>query len=212
MMALNYYTRFRFIINLKPLLENATSLRRVVFVAVGGKEGKVYLSDMQGWNVPIWSARRHIASLITLGLEMVHKEMPSVSLIHDFPPASGTSSLDGVKGTVPTIARTVFRVIGPLVFNPLEEVGEKHLFLATSAKYPPKNTNGNKAEGVPLLADDHVARGTKGESASGVYSVLSNGESAGSRVDKVLAELRASKTDDKAWSDTLDQYKRICGN
>src|ERR1700760_2414549 len=203
-MALNYYTRFRFIINLKPLLENATSLRRVVVVAVGGKEGKVDLNDIQGWNLPIWSARGHLASLITLGLEMVHKEMPSVSLIHDFPPASGTSSLDGVKGTVPTIARTVFRVIGPLVFNPLEEVGEKHLFLATSSKYPPKSMSGSKAEGVPLLPNDFVARGTEGESASGVYSILSNGESAGARVEKVLAELRASNTDDKAWANTLE--------
>jgi hypothetical protein len=199
-------------VNLKPLLENATDLRRVVLVAVAGKEGKVYLDDIQGWKIPIWSARGHLASLITLGLEMLHKEMPSVSLIHDFPPPTDSGSLDNTKGIVPMIARNVFRIIGPLVFHPLEEVGQRHLFLATSAKYPPKASSGSEAEGVSLPEGDIVARGTDGKSASGVYSVLSDGESSGPAVEKILADLRSSNTDEKAWADTLEQYERICGN
>jgi hypothetical protein len=48
-----YYCRTRFIINLLPLLQQATSLRRVVTVFAGGKEGQIYPNDFQGWKVPM---------------------------------------------------------------------------------------------------------------------------------------------------------------
>ena len=54
----------------------------------------------------------------------------------------------------------------------------------------PANTNGDVASGVALADGVAVARGTSGKSGSGVYSVDSGGESAGPKVEELLAKSR----------------------
>ncbi|GAB1312352.1 Oxidoreductase andH (Fragment) [Madurella fahalii] len=68
--AVSYYARLRFIVNLLPLLRNASGLRRVVTVLAGTKEGIVYTDDFQGRHLHMLSrrGRGHFSSMMTLAL------------------------------------------------------------------------------------------------------------------------------------------------
>lgn len=93
---------------------------------------------------------------------------------------------------------------------PNEECGERHVFLATSAKYP-AGAHGNAASGVPLASGVAVARGTDGTSGSGVYTVDWEGESTGPKVEELLAKLRKEGVVEKIWGNTEEEFKRITG-
>lgn len=207
--ALAYYSRTRFIFNLLPLLQQATALRRVVTVLAGGKEGLLDTSDFQGSNVSILSQRGHVASLITLSLEALAKKAPEVTFIHNFPGAVKTDLAKDAKGVLMSVLKVAFMVIGPLIYMPNQECGERHVFLATSAKYPAGA--GKDASGVPLAGESAVARGTNGEIGTGVYAVGSDGESAGPKVVELLAKFRKEGVVEKIWKHTEDEFKRITG-
>lgn len=207
--ALAYYSRTRFIYNLLPLLQQATALRRVVTVLAGGKEGLLDTSDFQGSNVSILSQRGHVASLITLSLEALAKKAPEVTFIHNFPGAVKTDLAKDAKGVLMSVLKVAFMVIGPLIYMPNQECGERHVFLATSAKYPAGA--GKDASGVPLAGESAVARGTNGEIGTGVYAVGSDGESAGPKVVELLAKFRKEGVVEKIWKHTEDEFKRITG-
>ena len=116
----------------------------------------------------------------------------------------------GGEGAAIYVLKIVFSIIGPLVNTPIHESGERHLFLATSARYP-AGTNGDATSGVPMAGGVAVARGTSGESGSGVYSVDWDGESSGPKVEQLLAKLRKEGIVEKAWKDTEQEFKRITG-
>ena len=101
-------------------------------------------------------------------------------------------------------------VIGPLFFMANQECGERHLFLATSAKYPAAKSE-DAALGVPLADGIAVARGTSGESGSGVYSVDEFGESSGPKVEELLAKFRKQGLVEELWDYTESEFKRITG-
>jgi hypothetical protein len=75
--------------------------------------------------------------------------------------------------------KVVFALIGPMIYIPNLECGERHLFLATSVMYPAGTSEGTTE--VPLPTGLAVARGTDGKSGSGVYSIDQFNESAGPR-------------------------------
>lgn len=115
----------------------------------------------------------HTASIVTIALEAHHDAAPEVSFVHIFPGAVKS----GIAGGE----------IGALVHIPLVEAGDRHVFLC-SARFPagPEDVTA----GVPLVDGLAVARGTDGQSGSGVYSIDANGESGGPKVEKLLARLR----------------------
>lgn len=207
--ALAYYSRTRFIINLLPLLQQATALRRVVTVFAGGKEGPLDTSDFQGWNISALSGRGHVASLVTLSLEALAKKAPEVTFIHNFPGAVKTDIAKDAKGVTMSVLKVVFLVIGPFIYIPNQECGERHLFLATSAKYP--TGAGKDASGVPLAGELVAARGTSGEIGTGIYTVGWDGESAGPKVMELLAKSRKEGVVEKIWKHTEEEFKRITG-
>ncbi|KAI4134253.1 MAG: hypothetical protein LQ347_001687 [Umbilicaria vellea] len=210
--ALVTYSRTRFIVNLLPLLQQATALRRVITVLAAGKEGPVDTSDFQGRKVPMLAQRGHGTSLVTLSLEALAKKAPDVTFIHNFPGQVKTNLARSGDGAAIFILRMVSKVIGPLItsYMPNEECGERHVFLATSAKYP-SGTNGRTSSGVPLASGVAVARGTNGISGSGVYSVDWEGESSGPQVEELLAKFRKEGLVEKVWEDTEEEFKRITG-
>jgi hypothetical protein len=157
--ALVVHSRTRFIVNLLPLLQKATALRRVVSVFAGTKEGPVSTTDFQGWKVPLMSRRGHASSLVTLSLEALAKKAPDVSFIHNFPGPVRSGIARGTEGALMFIVKVAFKILGPMVYIPTVEVGERHVFLATSAKYP-AGTSGDAASGVPLAGGVTAARGT----------------------------------------------------
>ena len=108
------------------------------------------------------------------------------------------------------VLKAVFTAVGPLVNMDNQECGERHLFLATSARYPAGASEAT-ASGVPLAGAVTVARGTDGNNGSGVYTVDQYGESAGPQVEELLAKFREQGLVEKVWEHTEEEFKRITG-
>lgn len=204
--ALNIYSRMRFIINLLPLLRGAPSLRRVISVGGGTKEGPIDMNDLQARNISMTKLRPHLTTMITLLLESIAKQAPEVSFIHDYPGAVKSGLLREVKGAGMLFMKAVMTVVGPLLYIPNEESGKFHLFLATSARYPAKVGDAN---GIPLGEGVAVARGTDGAEGSGIYSVDEHGENAKPVVQELLARFRKEGIADKLWSHLQEEFARI---
>ncbi|RYP09750.1 hypothetical protein DL764_001085 [Monosporascus ibericus] len=217
--AVTYYARLRFIVNLLPLLRNATGLRRVVTVLAGTKEGTIHTNDFQGRYMSMLSpgGRGHFSSLMTLALEAVAQNVPNVSFIHNYPGFVKTNFGNDVEGLTFTVLRgiwnAVFPVIGPFVATPINEVGEREVFFATSARFPEKGESGavGASAGVPLPKGMAVARGTDGKSGSGVYSISNDAESAPPKVEQLLGNLRKDGIAQKVWSHVEEEFVRITG-
>ncbi len=205
------HCRTRFIVNLLPLLQKATALRRVVSVFAATKEGPINTTDFQGWKVPLFQQRGHASSIVTLSLETLAKKAPDVSFIHNFPGPVRSGIARGTKGAMMFIFTTLFKIFGPLFYIPTIETGERHVFLATSARYPAGSTSGDAASGVSLADGVAVARGTSSEIGSGIYSVDQEGESAGPIVEELLAKLRTQGMVDMVWKNIEDEFMRITG-
>lgn len=209
--ALITYSRNRFIVNLLPLLQQATALRRVVTAFAAGKEGPVSINDFQAWKVSALSARGHASSLVTLSLEALADKAPDVTFIHNFPGPVKSNLLRGGQGAAIFTLNIAFKAIAPMMtWYSNQECGERHLFLATSARYPARS-NEDATSGVPLTGEVAVARGTNGKSGSGVYSVNLEGESSGSKVEELLANFRKEGVVGKFWKHIEEEFKRITG-
>lgn len=204
--ALNFYSRHRFIANLLPLIQQAKALRRVVTVASGSYEGYLDTTNLPGRGVSLLSLRSHFGTLITLGLEAIAKRTPEVSFVHEHPGTVNTSFMQRLPGILGVVIRTITFLLGRWVSIPVEESGERHLFLATSGRFPPlSDAEGNS--GVDW--DGEIARGTNGKAGGGVYSVGWNGECASPEVEKLLAEYREKGTAEEIWKHAESEFQRI---
>lgn len=214
-----YYARLRFIVNLLPLLRNATGLRCVVTVLAGTKENSIDMNDFQGRHLPMLSprGRGYFSSLMTLALEAVVQSAPNVSFVHNYPGFVKTNFGNDVEGVTFKVLRgvwnAVFPVIGPFFATPVDEAGEREVFFATSAMFPERGERGaaSATTGVPLPTGVAVARGTDGKSGSGVYSISNDGESASPKVEKFLGDLRKGGMAKKVWSHVEEEFDRITG-
>lgn len=203
----------RFITNLLPLLRRAPHLHRVVSVAGGGCEGPLDPSDFPALRVPLRALRGHLCTLQTLGLEAVAKMAPEVGFVHDYPGTVDTGLAGRRAGLMAMVIRAYIYFLGRWVCVPVEEAGERHLYLATSAMYPAASRGGTAGSesGVPLGKDVEVMRGTIGVVGSGVYSVGWDGESCSPAVRELLAGLRDKGMVDELWRHTQGEYKRVTG-
>ncbi|KAI1175381.1 NAD(P)-binding protein [Nemania sp. FL0916] len=195
--ALNYYARIRFITNILPLIRRAPSLRRVVSVGGGGYEDELDTADFSALKVPLDKLRGHLTSLVTLGIEAVAETAPDVSFVHDYP------------GTVRTklIAYLPEEVLQTLTFMARDESGQRQLYMATSAKFPP--ADGLDIDGVPLGSEANVAVGTSGAVGSGVYSVGADCEVASPAVIELLGRMRRQGLVQRVRQHTEDEFDRI---
>ncbi|KAI9710179.1 MAG: hypothetical protein M1828_002212 [Chrysothrix sp. TS-e1954] len=209
-LALTHFSRARFIISLLPLLQQGTGLRRVISVFAGGKEGKLYTDDLEGRNIPVLAGRGHMSALLTLFLEAAAKKAPDVSFVHNFPGAVKSGAMKDVSGVQGTLIKTLFAVAGPFIFMKDEECGERHLFLATSARYGPSEQRG--ASGVPLSRNITLAIGTDGKGGSGVYSTGSDGETSGPKVQALLAKYKSDGVQEHVWDQTQAVFTRVLGS
>lgn len=215
----------RFIANLLPLLRHASSvssISRVITVMAGTKEGPISPSEIGRKLVAPWKARGHLCSMMTLTMEhFAENEAPQVSFLHDYPGFVKTPLSESMTGVVGGIMKGVFAVTS--LFNsrnrrwvPLEESGQRHVFLATSSRYPPKDGHetSSSGHGVSISEDGsgtETAVGSNGQVGSGVYSVDEFGESGGIHVQKLLEELRRNGTKDQIWNHLQQEFKRITG-
>jgi NAD(P)-dependent dehydrogenase (short-subunit alcohol dehydrogenase family) len=210
-MAVGYYARMRFVVNLLPLLSQATSLRRVVTVLAGSKEGKIFTDDFQAKNLGFPSVRGHVTSMITLGFEAIAKQAPEVSFIHDYPGFVKTGMSRELTGLIPAIMKVAFSPIMAILKIPIDEVGERQTFFATSARFSPAAGEPN-ADGLALGDGVETAVSTDGKVGGGVYSIDYEAEGTDPKVQEILAQIRKDGTAEMAWKHTQDEFVRITGS
>ena len=128
--------------------------------------------------------------------------------MHDFPGAVKTSLFDRIEGILGVVMRAYIYLLGRWICVPIEESGERHLYLATSARYPPASDSGS---GVPLGDGVDIACGTTGEVGSGVYSVGWDGASASPTVQKLSAGYRDNGIVEKIRRHTESEFEGITG-
>lgn len=126
--------------------------------------------------------------------------------MHDYPGTVDTALLSRAQGVSGVVLRMYIGILGRWVCVPMEESGERHLYLATSARFPA--LRGGSAA-VQLGAGAGVALGTTGEIGSGVYSVGWDCESASGAVRKLLAGLRDKGMVEEVWRHTEGEFNSI---
>jgi hypothetical protein len=188
------------------LIKKTPSLRRIVTVGGGTLEGPIDPTDFPALRVPLLKIRGHLTTLITLGLEAVARTASEVSFVHDYPGTVNTPLMTHAKGLHGVLVRAYVGLFGRWVCVPIEESGERHLYLATSSRFQPAS---GKNAGIQLGEGVKVAVGTTGESGSGVYSVGWDCESVSPAVLELLAGLREKGMVDDIWRHTEGEYKRI---
>lgn len=206
--ALKFHSRARFIANLLSLLSAATSLRRVVSVLCGSKEGPIDLSDIQGWDTKgkgFIKQRGHSSSVVTLLNAHFAQLAPTVSFIHDYPGVVKSGINRGTTGMI-RVFFVLLWFLGPWLYIPEMESGERHLFLATSGMYPPRE---GKQVGLKVKDDNEIARGIDGKQGSGVYSINEVNESASPAVEQLVKQFKEDGLVEKIWDITKDDFERI---
>lgn len=204
--ALGFYTRLRITQLLLPLLACATGISRVINIAGGTKEGTLYPTDMQALTVPLYAIRGHLTTLITLSHEALATRAPSVSFIQVFPGAVKTALFDRMSGWVGFVMRNLMNLAGNWFLVPIQESGERNVFLSTSAAFPAAE-EGN--DGIRVVDGVHVAKGTDGTVGSGVYSLDYDGTEAGQSVMDLLGEYREERMVERVWEHAQAEFERI---
>jgi hypothetical protein len=182
---------------------------RAVSVLGGGRERSLDLTDIEmqkGFSTP--KAMLISITLHTLAIEELAKENPTVTFIHKHPGFVETGVIarfmDTMTGVLWLPAQFFKYIILPflnLFSTSVEEAGERGLFLATSARYPP--AKGGDA-GVPLPKGLEVAK----DSAEGNGVYLLNSTDGTQPVTPALKALREERGGEIVWESTLSVWER----
>jgi hypothetical protein len=179
-LALRYYSRLRFVYNLLPFLD-ASASPRVIAILAGGKEREIDINDLELKNdfdgIKAYGVG---ATQTTLTFEELAKSHPKITFIHKNPGFVATGAANKILKTVPgilaipaTLAIWLLVPVLNLLATSKEVAGERGLFLASSARYPPAQPD---APGVALPPGVEVAKSTivTGGKGNGVYTLDEN--------------------------------------
>ncbi|KAI0433340.1 putative short-chain dehydrogenases/reductase [Xylaria sp. FL1042] len=208
--ALATHSRLRFIMNLLPYLQRATSLRRVVSVGAATCEGAIDLTNVPGKGFPLMQLRDQVAAIGTLLLEEARRRTaPDVAFVHTVPGVVESGIMRDVKLTLRlSILIGISRLLAPFINVPPAEAGERHVFAATSAAFAPGQ--GAEHEGVSLEGLSlEVCRGTDGKAGSGVYSLSPKDDPASPKVEELLRQYREDGTARRVWDYVAADFMRI---
>jgi NAD(P)-dependent dehydrogenase (short-subunit alcohol dehydrogenase family) len=203
-LAVQYYSRMRFIQNLTPLLNAASQakmLSRVVAVLdpqAGLRLGGLNFSDLSlKHNFSLKNVMLHASAMTSLSISHLAKQNPNTSYIHAYPSGvetGATRELFGrFNGAVMFVLGGVFR---RFLFVPKIESGERHLFAATAPRYTPK-ADGQTTE----VVDGYGIKG------SGSYLLSWDGDVFPDT--KKAQKLREEGGEEKVWLHTEEVIKKI---
>jgi hypothetical protein len=175
----------------------------------------VDVSNLALRDIPITQAfaklKPQIASMITLSMEALAAQAPTVSFVHDFPGTVYTRLHKNAVGAMGMVFYIVFEVVhfffGRWIFVPLEECAERQLHAATSATYKPREGH---ALGV-TVDNVEVARGSDGVAGSGMYTIDWDGEKRTEQSLIALKELRSKGVGEIVWKHMSGEFERITG-
>lgn len=206
----------RFVHNLLPQLAAAATpdathdgaaptanISRVISVLGPGNEGKLNLDDLPlKTHYSLANAAAHAITMNSLFLCELAAAHPSTSFIHSNPGAVQTNILRDFNPVLRGFAVFATRLARPLLgslYVPLDECGERHVYAATSEKFPSKQ----------LGKDAHdVAVGVDGIPGSGAYR-LHYDSSITNQKEKLLKEYLSNGVGKKVWEHTLSVFDSI---
>ncbi|MCJ1420425.1 hypothetical protein MMC32_006782 [Xylographa parallela] len=214
--ALSYYIRLRAVHDLLPLL-HASPSPRVVAILAGGNESAIDLTDLENHkNQSLIASAVTSTTQTTLAFEVLAQAHPGIAFAHVYPGFVNTGQLRRFMQTAPGLwawpAWVTQMTLVPLVSlfaQTPESFGEKLLFMATSARFPPAEGMG-EGEGFVVampkgvaVAKSSVEEGGKG---NGVYRLNNAGESAPD--SPVLADYRKQGAGKTVWESTQGVWER----
>ena len=200
----NYYSRVRFTQQLLPLLQSASpQLSHVVSVLGPGGESAIDFDDLDlKHNYSLRKAAAHAITMTDFAFEEFATKNPTVSFVHSYPGGVKTGFFKESGFAIRAMARLALTLMSPWMI-PIEESGERHLYAATSAAYPPKAGE----EGGVEVGDGDVKKGSAGEIGTGAYFIGSDGERRAN--EKLLKELRGKDAGAKVWAHTMKLFENI---
>ncbi|KAH0372519.1 NAD(P)-binding protein, partial [Aureobasidium melanogenum] len=203
--ALRYYARMRFAQNLLPLLEAAEQPGRVVSVLGGGFEGNINVDDLDlKHNYNIVSCAMHSVTMTSLAMEHLAASH-CASFVHVYPGLVGTNIY--TNSFPPPLAAVYNYGMWPLMYPfsvNINESGQRHLFHATSGRYPAKELDRSGKENAQHGTERAV--GSDGMIGSGAYLMNWKGETFAA--GKKMQSLRAQGMAHKVWEHTTDLLSR----
>ena len=205
----------RFVHNLLPQL-TALPSARILSIHGAGFEGELNEDDLElNKHFSMYTAVMQTATMNTLALAEVASLHPNISCIHAWPGVVLTGAFERLTESWFAPLRVLFLwLVVPLVslVSPdhvdLRESGERHVFAATSARYPPAGVKDSPGAGVALPGGVEVARGWDTNEGSGCYLLSWNGETTGDA--KLLEAYRKRDMGKKIWEHTQEVFDRAC--
>ena len=202
----NYYSRIRFTQQLLPLLQSASpQLSRVVSVLAPGEETGLDFDNLdlkRGFSLK--KAAGHAVAMTDFAFEELAVKNPATSFVHAFPGGVKTGFFKEAGFAMKAASQLLMMVISPWMVG-IDESGERHLYAATSAAYPPKVGQKGGVE----VGDGQVKKGSAGEIGSGAYLIGSDGELRAN--EKVLKDLRDKDAGAKVWAHTMKTFESVRG-
>ena len=198
----------RFTQQLLPLLRSASpQISRVVSVLAPGEESATLeLNNLDlKTNYSLRKAANHAITMTDFAFEEMAKENPDISFIHSFPGGVKTGFAKEAGFVVSAAISLIFTLASPWMV-PIRESGERHLYAATSARYPARS-------GLPTgvsIGSEGVMKGSTGEIGGGAYLIGSGNEFRAN--EKVLSELRSKGAGPKILEHTLKTFKAVRGS
>ncbi|PRP76370.1 putative short-chain dehydrogenase/reductase [Planoprotostelium fungivorum] len=205
--TLAYWSRWSFTQNLLPLLNEAArqgpnSISRVVSILSGTCEGPIDEEDIMmlqtARHTSMLAVRARATSLSTLTMEALSKQAPDVSFIHSYPGYVVTPIGNSMPGVLGVVVRCFNATLGRWIAVSSEETGERHVFLATSARYG----KGGVSHATPAGATTEGGR---------VYTIGKEGQEGGEEVMKALRDMREKGIVEKIWKLFHEELNRIRG-
>jgi hypothetical protein len=197
-------------LNLLPLIQRATHLKRVVSIFAAGFEGD-YDDDFASDFIvkkPLKS-RPHMASMITMANNVLSRLAKDVSFVHNYPGFVKTPFGKDAKGFL-AVARVLFNLWSDMfvTYTTSNESAALSLFLATSARFPPK---AGGCTGAPLSQGMTAANGADGNLASGSYSIDAHGDHVPCEKLNHLITARDNGSEGRMWLHILNEIESITG-
>ncbi|PYI03221.1 short-chain dehydrogenase/reductase [Aspergillus sclerotiicarbonarius CBS 121057] len=202
---LHYYSRMRFVTNFLPQLikageQSGPCLSRVISVLEAGGEAALHLDDLSlQTHYSLRNCAKHAITMASVSMEHLAASYPHISFVHSFPGVVRTR-LDRDFGTATKYAVAALMVLARPWEIALDESGERHLYAATSPRFPPRIYK----DGV-----SGAAEGSDGVPGSGFYRLSSTGDTYKS--NKIMGLYRADGTRSLIWKHTLDVFAKVRG-
>ncbi|KAI4119553.1 MAG: hypothetical protein LQ345_000550 [Seirophora villosa] len=214
LLSLRYYSRLRFVYNLLPLLSLAP-YPHVVSVLAGGKENTINEDDLDlKHNYGVLTSAHHGTTMSSLALEHLARQNPAVAFVHIYPGYVRTNILQsGFSWPVAFFFKYLLQPLLTFFEIPLADVGDRQLFHATSARYPPlSSSSAPEAQGAPLPQTVQVAEGIDGKKGSGAYLATQDSDVAPSGTGKLMTGYREKGVPEKVWGHTLEMFEKVRGS